>query len=433
MDEKINGENGKSFNLLQAAKWYWPEVGGIETVALRITEAVKDNAEVNVLVCSEKKKREVQTDEDGVCVYRAKTPLTLFSTPLSFDYIRTFRRMAKDADIIQLHAPFPLSDLAYFLSSGKCKKAKKVLWWHSDVVKQKKLMLFYKPLMKWVLKHVDKIYVASMRIAEQSAYLGDYMDKVEVIPFGISIGDYDSAERYPILTDKLTDKNNAKILFVGRLVYYKGIDVLIEAMAKTSGAELFVIGGGELDEMLKKRVAELGIEDKIHFLGRVDDKDLLAAFSDSDVFVLPSVSRAECFGIVQMEAMVYGKPVINTSLETAVPEVSLHGETGLTVTPGDIDELAEAINKLASDKELRESYGTNARKRCLELYDVERMKKSIYDSYVKLLAENENAESEAEDAQNKSAEQTDENSGNDAKDAENADVSEEVGTSANES
>ena len=400
MEEKINSEGQKRFKVLQAAKWYWPEVGGIETVALRITEAVKDNADVEVLVCSEKKKRDEQTDDDGVHIYRAKTPLTLFSTPLSFDYLRTFKRMAKDADIIQLHAPFPLSDLAFFLSKGKCKNAKKVLWWHSDVVKQKKLMLFYKPLMKWVLKRVDKIYVASKRIAEQSAFLGDYMDKVEVIPFGISINDYDNAERFPILTEKLNDKNNVKILFVGRLVYYKGIDVLIEAMAKTNGAELFVIGGGELDETLKARVKELGIEEKIHFLGRVDDRDLLASFSDSDVFVLPSVSRAECFGIVQMEAMVYGKPVINTSLETAVPEVSLHGETGLTVTPGNIDELADAINTLVSDKELREQYGVNARKRCLELYDVERMKKSIYDSYVALLEGNMGEkEAECEEAQ----------------------------------
>ena len=105
--------------------------------------------------------------------------------------------MAKDADIIQLHAPFPVSDLALFLAKRKCKKAKKVLWWHSDVVKQKKLMFFYKPLLKWTLKHVDRIYVASRSIAEQSAYLGDYMDKVEVIPFGVSMNEYDSAERFP--------------------------------------------------------------------------------------------------------------------------------------------------------------------------------------------------------------------------------------------
>ena len=387
MTNNSNITEKESFKVLQAAKWYWPEIGGIETVAMAITSAVKDNAEIKILVCSEKKVREKGENEEGVYIYRAKTPFSMFSTPISFDYLRTFKKMAKDADIIQLHAPFPLSDLALFLSKRKCKKALKVLWWHSDVVKQKKLMFFYKPLMKWVLKHVDKIYVASKAIAEQSAYLGDYMSKVEVIPFGIPISEYDSAERFPILTDKLTDKNNKKILFVGRLVYYKGIDVLIEAMARTSGAELFVIGGGELDETLKSRVKVLGIDDKVHFFGRVDNRDLLAAFSDCDTFVLPSVSRAECFGIVQMEAMVYGKPVINTSLPTAVPEVSLHAETGLTVKPGDVDGLAEAINLLVRDTELREKLGEQARRRCEETFSLTMMQKRIYNSYLSMLSD----------------------------------------------
>lgn len=385
MTDNTNLTEKEGFKVLQAAKWYWPEIGGIETVAMAITSAVKDNAEIKILVCSEKKKRKKETGEDGVLIYRAKTPLTLFSTPISFDYLRTFRKMAKDADIIQLHAPFPLSDLAFFLAKRKCKKAIKVLWWHSDVVKQKKLMFFYKPLMKWVLKRVDKIYVASKAIAEQSAYLGDYMSKVEVIPFGISINEYLEAERYPILTEKLTDKNNLKLLFVGRLVYYKGIDVLIEAMAHVNGAELFVIGGGELDETLKKRVSELGIEEKVHFYGRVDNRDLLASFSDCDAFILPSVSRAECFGIVQMEAMVYGKPVINTSLPTAVPEVSIHGETGLTVKPGDVDGLAEAINTLVSDPELRDRLGKQARVRCEDTFSLSKMQSKIYNSYVSML------------------------------------------------
>ena len=242
--------------------------------------------------------------------------------------------------------------------------------------------------MKWVLKKVDKIYVASRAIAEQSAYLGDYMDKVEVIPFGIDIEQYKNAPKYPILTDKLTDKNNIKILFVGRLVYYKGIDVLIESMASVNGAELFVIGGGELDQTLKDRVRELNISDKVHFLGKVDDQDLLAAFSDCDTFVLPSVSRAECFGIVQMEAMVYGKPVVNTSLPTAVPEVSLDGYSGFTVSPGNAQELAQALNKLSGDPALRQQFGENAAKRCTEVFSLEKMKNNVYSSYAELLGLN---------------------------------------------
>lgn len=386
----INDNNSipeeKRFKVLQAAKWYCPEVGGIETVALEITDAVREKADIKILVCSGSKETETGYTAEGVYVYRAKTFLKLWSTPLSFDYLRAFRRMAKDVDIIQLHAPFPLSDLALLLSR-RSRKIKKTLWYHADVVKQKKLMFFYKPLLNWILKKVDKIYVASRSIAEQSPYLSKYLDKVEVIPFGISTKDYLQAERFPILTDNLNDKSKVKILFVGRLVYYKGIDVLIEAMAKVEGAELFIIGGGELDDILKSRVEELKITDKVHFMGRIPQRELYAAFSDCDFFVLPSVKRSEAFGLVQLEAMVYGKPVINTSLPTAVPEVSLHGETGLTVEPGNSDELAQAIMTLVNDKELRIKFGKQAKKRCKEEYSLQRMQDTLYNSYLELIKE----------------------------------------------
>lgn len=374
------------FRLFQAAKWYWPEVGGIETVAKVITGAVNGIAETEILVCSGNKKRVIERTEEGVPLYRAKTPLKLCSTPLSLDYIFTFARMAKKADIIQMHAPFPLSDLALFLCGGRKKKTK-VMWYHCDVVKQKKMMFFYKPLLRWTLKQMDKIYVASSSITEQSEYLAPYKDKVEVIPFGISVDQYEKAERKPVLSERLSSPENVKLLFVGRLVYYKGIEILIKAMTDVKNAELFVIGSGELDERLKAMVSELKIDDKIHFMGRVDTETLLAAFSDCDVFILPSVSRAECFGLVQLEAMVYGKPVINTALPTAVPEVSLDGETGITVPPEDEIALAGAIQALVDDKETRLKYGENAKIRCKK-FSLENMESSLVSSYETLLRQN---------------------------------------------
>ena len=386
--EKENGVStdteNKKIKMLHAAKWYNPVVGGIETVAEAITGAVHGTYDMSILVCSEHKDRELGLTLDGTEIYRAKTPGKLFSMPLSSDYISAFKRMSKDADIIQLHAPFPLSDFALFLSRGR-KKAKKAVWWHSDVVKQKKLMFFYKPLMKWMLRKTDKIFVASESIIAQSKYIGKFRDKIEVIPFGISIENYERGVKTPILTEKLNDKNNVKLLFVGRLVSYKGVDVLLDAMAKTSGVELFVIGSGNLDEELAAQTERLGIKDKIHFLGTVETDELKSAFNDCDVFVLPSVTRAECFGLVQLEAMVYGKPVINTSLPTAVPEVSLDGISGLTVTPGSVQELADAINKLTVDTELRETFGKAARKRCQDNYNLDIMQERIRSSYKEML------------------------------------------------
>ncbi len=379
-----SGTENKKIKMLHAAKWYTPVVGGIETVAEAITGAMHGVVDMSILVCSEHKERELCLTLEGIEIYKAKTPGKLFSMPLSFDYIKAFRKMSKDADIIQLHAPFPLSDFALFLSGGR-KKSKKVVWWHSDVVKQKKLMFFYKPLMKWMLRKVDKIYVASEAIIAQSKYLGKYKEKVEVIPFGISIKKYEKAEKKPILTEKLNDKSKIKLLFVGRLVSYKGVDVLLEAMSKTNGAELFIIGSGELENQLFAQTENLRISEKVHFLGTVEENDLKSAFSDCDILVLPSVTRAECFGLVQIEAMVYGKPVINTSLPTAVPEVSIDKISGLTVSPGNSDELACAINKLVNDEEFREECGRAARKRCVEHYNIDIMQEKIRASYMEIL------------------------------------------------
>ena len=168
-------------------------------------------------------------------------------------------------------------------------------------------------------------------------------------------------------------------------MYYKGVEVLLSAMDKTENSELFIIGSGELEDQLKMQAVKMGLQDKIHFMGRVDTETLLAAFSDCDVFVLPSISRAECFGLVQLEAMIYGKPVINTALPTAVPEVSLDGVTGITVKPGDADELSQAIQTLTDDKELREKYGAEAEKRCKEKFSLQQMEDSLFLSYLELL------------------------------------------------
>ena len=194
-----------------------------------------------------------------------------------------------------------------------------------------------------------------------------------------------NAVKKPVLTEKLKNSNSTKILFVGRLVYYKGVKVLISAMEKVKNAELFIIGSGELEDELKMQAVKLGLQDEVHFMGRVDTETLLSAFSDCDVFVLPSISRAECFGLVQLEAMVYGKPVINTALPTAVPEVSLDGVTGITVKPEDADELAGAIQKLSDDKALRERYGAEAEKRCKEKFSLQQMEDSLFASYLELL------------------------------------------------
>jgi len=293
------------------------------------------------------------------------------SCPVSLSYFGEFRRYVMCSDTVELHLPFPLSDLALLLSGYK---GRVVVAWHSDVVRQKLLLFFYKPLMNWLLKRADAILVATPAHIDSSPYLQKYREKCVVVPYGIDAAEYDSIPRMPALTHHLHDKSAKKILFTGRLVYYKGADVLLEAFAKVKGnAELFFAGTGVLEPELKARAEALGLSARVHFLGRRMTPELRMMFADCDMFVLPSVANSEAFGIVQLEAMVCGKPVINTSLPTGVPLVSIGGETGLTVPPSDPDALAEALDTLIADDALRAQYGAAARARVMEKFDLQRV------------------------------------------------------------
>jgi len=369
--------SGKRLRILEVNKAYSPHIGGIETLVKQYSEELGKicGAGVKVLVCRDGRGRTVREKINGVSVTRAGSLGTYFKCPLSFSFIRLFRKMAKKADVVHIHLPFPLADVAALLSGYK---GRIVVSWHSDVVKQKKLMLVYKPFMRWLLKRADAVIVATEGHVKGSEYLPEFSKKCRVVPYGLWPEDYTSVERKPVLTDRAADKSAVKVFFSGRLVYYKGIDVLLRAFSKTSGCELFISGEGDLEQELKSYAAENGLADRVHFLGFLSEKELRQAYMDCDIFVLPSVARSEAFGIVQIEAMACGKPVINTDLPSGVPYVSLDGKTGITVPPSDEKALAEAINTLVSDKELRESCGRAAAERVSSEFHEKEVIKRLY-------------------------------------------------------
>ena len=357
--------------LVITGKAYDPHIGGIETVMQQTAEYMCPRARVRVVTCRDKIGLTSRERIHKVRVVRCGVCGVFASCPVSFSYFSEFRRYVMCSDTVELHLPFPLCDLALLLSGYR---GRVVVAWHSDVVRQKLLLTFYKPLMRWLLKRADAILVATPAHIESSPYLQDFREKCVVVPYGIDAAEYDSIPRMPSLSNHLHDKSAKKILFTGRLVYYKGADVLLEAFAKVQGnAELFFAGTGVLEAELKSRAAELGIAERVHFLGRRMTPELRMMFADCDIFVLPSVANSEAFGIVQLEAMVYGKPVINTALPTGVPLVSIHGETGLTVPPSDADALAAAMDTLIANDALRAQYGAAARARVLEKFDLQKV------------------------------------------------------------
>ncbi len=173
-----------------------------------------------------------------------------------------------------------------------------------------------------------------------------------------------------------TDKKKLpiRILFIGRLVWYKGCDVLLRAFArmKTKDCRLVLVGSGPLEQDLKRLAASLGLR-YVRFAGMVSEEEKMRQLETCDFFVLPSVSKAEAFAVVQLEAMAFGKPVINTRLNSGVPYVSVDGVTGKTVKPGSVRELAQAMDELAADGKLRREYGANALRIVQEEYTQEKM------------------------------------------------------------
>lgn len=367
----------RRLKVLEVNKAYYPHIGGIETLVKQYSQELGTicNADVKTLVCRDGRGKTTRETLDGVKLTRAGSLGTYFSCPLSLSFIRLFRKMAREADVVHIHVPFPLADVALLLSGFK---GRVVVSWHSDVVKQKKLMTFYKPFMMKLLKRADCIITATKGHIDGSDYLPDFRKKCRIVPYGITPGDYLSVERSSVLTNRLNNKKNVKVFFTGRLVYYKGVDILLKAFTMTENCELFIAGTGEMEQELKNFSKRNHIEKKVHFLGFLPDKELKQAYADCDIFVLPSVAKSEAFGIVQLEAMVYGKPVINTKLPSGVPYVSVHGKTGLTVPPSDAKALAEAINTLAADAKMRENFGKAAAERVMTEFNEKNVVRKLY-------------------------------------------------------
>ena len=367
--------------VLQVNKLYHPFVGGVETTVRKIAEGLNDKVDMQVLVCQGFGKAITET-VNGVRLTRSRSFGIFFSMPLSIDFLFQFKRLVANADIVQLHSPFPLADLAVLLCQFR---GKLIVWWHSDIVRQKFFSKMLRPIINYCLKRSDSIIVASQNIVSSSEYLKPYQHKIVVIPFGLDMAEYQVAIENDNLSSKLFESKNVKLLYVGRLVYYKGVDVLLKAMETVDDAELFVVGYGALEKELKRSVFNSGLSKKVHFLGSLPKDKLLEAYKACDILVFPSCENSEAFGLVQLEAMFFGKPVINTNLPTAVPWVSLHNETGLTVPVNDHKALAHAINKLVKNQKLRKTYGDNAAKRVRTLFDFQKMQQDLLAHYNNVL------------------------------------------------
>jgi rhamnosyl/mannosyltransferase len=347
-------------------------MGGIESHLRDLCTQLQHYVDLSVIVANDGGRA---TDDvvDGVQVHRASTRLTLASTSICPGMIGKLRNTK--ADVVHIHWPNPMAVLAY-LTSGH--RGKLVVTYHSDIVRQKRMGQVFEPFLHAALRHSSAIIATSPNYLESSEVLLRYRDRCQVIPFGIPLEEFENADASEIAGIRAR-YGERLILSVGRLVYYKGFEYLIHAMTKVRG-KLLIIGDGPLKSKLHELVASLGLNDKVYFMGRVPGH-IAAFYHAADIFTLASIARAEAFGIVQIEAMAAGIPVVNTQLESGVPFVSLHEKTGLTVPPADADALAAALNALLDNETLRREFGAAATIRAREEFSLPTMVSRTLDLY----------------------------------------------------
>ena len=371
--------NGERPRVLHVGKFYPPHKGGMETHLRDLCERLGARYETRVLVANADRRAAEETI-GGVRVTRMATPFSLGAAPVCPGLSRRIRDSG--AQVVHLHFPHPTAVLAY-LRSGH--RGPLVVTYHSDVVRQKLLGRAFLPILHRFLARASAVIATSPDYVASSPVLARHRERCRVIPLGVEtarfgrVGDDEVRGVRERFGERL-------ILGVGRLIYYKGFAHLVRAMREVD-ARLLLVGEGPLREGLEREARDCGVAGRVHFLGEV--ADAAPYFRAADVFALPSVARSEAFGIVQLEAMACGVPVVNTRLDSGVPFVSPDGVTGLTVPPADPAALASALNRLLADAPLRARLGDAGRLRVRRLFTADVMAEQTMQLYKEVLADSQ--------------------------------------------
>lgn len=378
--------------ILQLGKFY-PIRGGVEKVMWDLTLGLAERGISCDMLCAVLPKDKVD-DEHQPLVVESKEALELSFGPygrvigvravtklagtmISPAMILWLRKHAKEYDIIHVHHPDPMAALALWHSGYK---GRVLLHWHSDILRQKFLLGFYKPLQGWLIKRAELIIGTTPVYIRESPYLTHVQDKVTFVPIGIQPIIYTPWEaeemraRYP----------GRKIVFaLGRLVPYKGFSTLIAAAERLGPEYLVLIGGmGPLREELEQQIVALGVQDRVKMLGFISVAELPAMFGACDVYVMSSNQKTEAFGIVQIEAMSCGKPVVATRIpHSGVSWVNLDGTSGLNVPPDDPKNLAFAIRRICDDEKTYRKFAAGAMARYEKFFTSRQMIDKIINIY----------------------------------------------------
>ena len=354
--------------VLEIGKFYPPHHGGMETVLAGLAAGlVRRGHDVRALVAAPGEDAARETI-DGVDVHRLGNWGMLRSVPICPSLPSAVRTSLRDfdPDVVHLHVPHPLGALAWVLARDR---RPLVVTYHSDIVRQRALGALYRPLGGRVLSRAVAIHVTSQALVEQSRTLAPWRSRCRVIPLGVDTARWTNppAERVHRWVEEL---DPPFVLFVGRLVYYKGIDVLLEALRGTS-IRIVVAGDGPMRTEWQTLSRVLGLGEQVRFLGEVDDDELPALYAAARAFVLPSQAASEAFGLVQLEAMAAGLPLVVTRASGGVESVHEGDSTAILVDRGDPEALRAALLRVWEDDALCRRLGDAARKRVRAFFELE--------------------------------------------------------------
>lgn len=376
--------------ILQLGKFY-PIAGGVEKVMWDLTRGIsrcgvdcdmlcavlRDNVDVLSVMGPHGRwvEQMIEFNEHGQCICVA-AGRKVAATMLSPAMVLWLRKHKGEYDVIHVHHPDPMACVSLFLSGYK---GKVVLHWHSDILKQKGLLKFYEPLQAWLIRRADVILGTSPVYVKESPYLKGVQDKVSYLPIGVE----DNLRDTGISVD-----GGRKVVFsMGRLVEYKGYEYLVDAAKYLPDDYVIHIGGnGPLREELESRIIDAGLERKVKLLGHIPDRELPQRYNSCDVFVMSSVMKTEAFGIVQIEAMSCGKPIVATHIPgSGVDWVNEDGVSGLNVPIEDPEALAAAIVAICSDPVRYREYCAASRRRYERLFSFDAMIDGALAVYGRLL------------------------------------------------
>ena len=369
-------------------KYYPPHVGGVEFHVRDLAEGLVAAGNQVRVVVSNSDRGMVEEVVNGVEVVRLPRLVERASTPVVRHFGSVLAHEARDADILHFHFPYPWGEFEW-VGQLASKSMPYVVTYHADIVRQKHLLSLYKPFLDKFLNRSRLILASSPQLIKYSPFLSVRADKCRQVNFGLPVEriahNPQAAARAEVFRQLYASDGLPIVLFVGRLIYYKGIEILAKAIPEVN-AHFVIIGKGPDRELLDNLAATEDIKGRLHLLDYVSTDDLIAWFHAADVLTLPSVEPSEAFGLVQIEAHAAGTPVVSTRLASGVPFANLDGVTGLTIEPRDPLALAGALNALLSDDELRHRLGKQAQERALRDFTIPAMVAGVTAVYEEALS-----------------------------------------------